>query len=126
MIRRPPGSTRTDTLFPYTTVFRSPVRSGARRRVGRRGGRRNAIGGRQAPHLIPGTRSGADRSAAKIVRCRLDPEPFLERGVANRLLQLLERPHLALPYTLTRNPVMPAQLLQGGREMGRASCRERV
>src|SRR3546814_18087606 len=29
MIRRPPRSTRTDTLFPYTTLFRSnyPVRS---------------------------------------------------------------------------------------------------
>src|SRR3546814_5627988 len=25
MIRRPPGSTRTDTLFPYTTLFRSAV-----------------------------------------------------------------------------------------------------
>src|SRR3546814_4059481 len=24
MIRRPPSSTRTDTLFPYTTLFRSP------------------------------------------------------------------------------------------------------
>src|SRR3546814_18303247 len=24
MIRRPPRSTRTDTLFPYTTLFRSP------------------------------------------------------------------------------------------------------
>src|SRR3546814_13207399 len=23
MIRRPPGATRTDTLFPYTTLFRS-------------------------------------------------------------------------------------------------------
>src|SRR3546814_19226813 len=23
MVRRPPGSTRTDTLFPYTTLFRS-------------------------------------------------------------------------------------------------------
>src|SRR3546814_6339846 len=31
MIRRPPRSTRTDTLFPYTTLFRSraaPVRAG--------------------------------------------------------------------------------------------------
>src|SRR3546814_8597258 len=27
MIRRPPRSTRTDTLFPYTTLFRSRVRS---------------------------------------------------------------------------------------------------
>src|SRR3546814_19085610 len=25
MIRRPPRSTRTDTLFPFTTLFRSPV-----------------------------------------------------------------------------------------------------
>src|SRR3546814_8423511 len=34
MIRRPPRSTRTDTLFPYTTLFRSPGRA-----VGRRGNR---------------------------------------------------------------------------------------
>src|SRR3546814_4451318 len=29
MIRRPPSSTRTDTLVPYTTLFRSPLRSDA-------------------------------------------------------------------------------------------------
>src|SRR3546814_12833449 len=28
MIRRPPRSTRTDTLFPYTTLFRSGVAGG--------------------------------------------------------------------------------------------------
>src|SRR3546814_9738916 len=28
MIRRPPRSTRTDTLFPYTTLFRSHRRAG--------------------------------------------------------------------------------------------------
>src|SRR3546814_13708650 len=37
MKRRPPGSTRTDTLFPYTTLFRSaveqPQRFGDHRRV---------------------------------------------------------------------------------------------
>src|SRR3546814_14113187 len=27
MIRRPPRSTRTDTLFPYTTLFRSETRT---------------------------------------------------------------------------------------------------
>src|SRR3546814_16383494 len=27
MIRRPPRSTRTDTLFPYTTLFRSAARA---------------------------------------------------------------------------------------------------
>src|SRR3546814_9061076 len=36
MIRRPPRSTRTDTLFPYTTLFRSQWRA---RRQPRRGGR---------------------------------------------------------------------------------------
>src|SRR3546814_19610847 len=29
MIRRPPRATRTDTLFPYTTLFRSAVRTSA-------------------------------------------------------------------------------------------------
>src|SRR3546814_3041628 len=35
MIRRPPRSTRTDTLFPYTTLFRSAcaVVAGDRRRL---------------------------------------------------------------------------------------------
>src|SRR3546814_19267258 len=36
MIRRPPRSTRTDTLFPYTTLFRSPPRPG---NVGKYNGR---------------------------------------------------------------------------------------
>src|SRR3546814_20434115 len=31
MIRRPPRSTRTDTLFPYTTLFRSADAGGAER-----------------------------------------------------------------------------------------------
>src|SRR3546814_4492081 len=36
MIRRPPRSTRTDTLFPYTTLFRSGRRRrGADRAAGR-------------------------------------------------------------------------------------------
>src|SRR3546814_5771231 len=37
MIRRPPRSTRTDTLFPYTTLFRSPAcRCGGERLRGAR------------------------------------------------------------------------------------------
>src|SRR3546814_8915204 len=32
MIRRPPRSTHTDTLFPYTTLFRSSRTTGNRRR----------------------------------------------------------------------------------------------
>src|SRR3546814_11434101 len=33
MVRRPPRSTRTDTLFPYTTLFRSRVQSPALRLI---------------------------------------------------------------------------------------------
>src|SRR3546814_10078490 len=35
MIRRPPRSTRTDTLFPYTTLFRSHAGRGLRHPPGR-------------------------------------------------------------------------------------------
>src|SRR3546814_4070864 len=80
MIRRPPKSTRTATLFPYTTLFRS---LGDRRRTAPRPGRAPAIagaalqqpvghGGQAAPpdagfFLDPrgcagGARSGAGRS----------------------------------------------------------------
>src|SRR3546814_7988221 len=46
MIRRPPRSTRTDTLFPYTTLFRSLGRDLERAQVGvdhGRGGGRPAL-----------------------------------------------------------------------------------
>src|SRR3546814_3539182 len=42
MIRRPPSATRTDTLFPYTTLFRSVCRPSLQegaRVAGWRGGR---------------------------------------------------------------------------------------
>src|SRR3546814_13949623 len=86
MIRRPPGSTRTDTLFPYTTLFRSDGRGGQPGVAGRlsvQGGRehggaagrgwRGAAGGR--PHQgaasagrslwrgVPGGGAGGDRGA---------------------------------------------------------------
>src|SRR3546814_5670085 len=35
MIRRPPRSTRTDPLFPYTTLFRAPAAGGVGRRADR-------------------------------------------------------------------------------------------
>src|SRR3546814_13035100 len=52
MIQRPPRSTRTDTLFPYTTLFRSEGEApqqegrGRRGRGGDRGGRGGERGGR--------------------------------------------------------------------------------
>src|SRR3546814_10108705 len=49
MIRRPPRSTRTDTLFPYTTLFRSEAdrecRAGAHLQEAGEAGRRRAGGG---------------------------------------------------------------------------------
>src|SRR3546814_2874263 len=41
MIRRPPRSTRTDTLFPYTTLFRSPFVLSA-----------GSLAGAQGPDLV--------------------------------------------------------------------------
>src|SRR3546814_4283129 len=50
MIRRPPRSTRTDTLFPYTTLFRSSFLFLARRRR-LRGGAAVRVGEQhQRPH----------------------------------------------------------------------------
>src|SRR3546814_10862738 len=47
MIRRPPKSTRTDTLFPYTTLFRSAQTAYAVSNLSRRGGAVTVLGG---PH----------------------------------------------------------------------------
>src|SRR3546814_3639187 len=60
MIRLPPRSTRTDTLFPYTTLFRS--RPGEHRAQPHRGGRSDnaAEGGRmRAMTVIPGSSGSA-------------------------------------------------------------------
>src|SRR3546814_20878694 len=60
MIRRPPRSTRTDTLFPYTTLFRSAGRAAPR--LGARGGGR--------PHA--GAAAGPRRQAAPLCRAAAD------------------------------------------------------
>src|SRR3546814_13753733 len=65
MIRRPPRSTRTDTLFPYTTLFRSlqPVEPG--------------------PHIgrpaAPAGRPRARRDLAQLVGQHVRPEPLVPR-----------------------------------------------
>src|SRR3546814_11587868 len=56
MIRRPPRSTRTDTLFPYTTLFRSPRQ--VSRSCGYRGSSRRRRHARSEDH----SRSPAIRS----------------------------------------------------------------
>src|SRR3546814_10496101 len=49
MIRRPPRSTRTDTLFPYTTLFRSDRDASARARARHRLRHRAHPADRMAP-----------------------------------------------------------------------------
>src|SRR3546814_18429426 len=66
MIRRPPGSTRTDTLFPYTTRFRSRWRDHDR----------GACGGDQSPGLMatPDDLARERRlTFARIVELKVDP-----------------------------------------------------
>src|SRR3546814_14534067 len=72
-IRRPPGSTRTDTLFPYTTLFRScdqpvarqpPARFGP---AGDRGGRADDAEPRRR-HALCG--AGGIRSQIGRASCR--------------------------------------------------------
>src|SRR3546814_2322056 len=62
MIRRPPRSTRTDTLFPYTTLFRS-----GRGRFRQRASRACARCARSRNH--PRATAPADRTTA--ARCRV-------------------------------------------------------
>src|SRR3546814_3842132 len=63
MIRRPPRSTRTDTLFPYTTLFRSRNSSKSSRARKRFNDRQGKIHGHPAHHQQcrphhPGDRRG--------------------------------------------------------------------
>src|SRR3546814_15860157 len=86
MIRRPPRSTRTDTLFPYTTLFRSldesvgcVVVTGA--------GRAFCAGG--------DTRSGAARDTGpKSQEQRVDA--MVHHAETVRLLHLMPKPTLAI------------------------------
>src|SRR3546814_7004081 len=63
MIRRPPGSTRTDTLFPYTTLFRA-WRSRTGRGQGRACRRCRAVAGDRGGCRVLG--------AGRAARCRRD------------------------------------------------------
>src|SRR3546814_13095252 len=81
MIRRPPRATRTDTLLPYTTLFRSRPRAGGRQALSRR-----------IPVRPAGDRNSADRLAADTARDH--PEHPAEE-IAARLWPALVRRGLA-------------------------------
>src|SRR3546814_14997031 len=84
MIRRPPRSTRTNTRFPYTTLFRSVPREP---RGGRHAGARAPLRparDRRARHVRIGPREGRDGRGGRIldrarilsrVQRRLYPDP---------------------------------------------------
>src|SRR3546814_1973118 len=55
MIRRPPSSTRTDTLVPYTTLFRSDAR-------------RRAVGAHAAGLAVSGDRAAIDLDQRQLSR----------------------------------------------------------
>src|SRR3546814_18553347 len=97
MIRRPPRSTRTDTLFPYTTLFRS-IRQGARRR---RHSRRESI-------------SSSSQYAVPIFG-RGDPAAL---ALAEEAVSVARDP--AIDGIAQRGGDQTEE------EIGRASCRERV
>src|SRR3546814_16397326 len=67
MIRRPPRSTRTDTLFPYTTLFRSA----------------DPVDGRPHRARFPGM-GGADGAVVRIAIRAFDLEPPGERQIAEK------------------------------------------
>src|SRR3546814_8094178 len=74
MIRRPPRSTRTDTLFPYTTLFRSDRDAAVRARAGRDRERQHAEDEREARHQdrakpdARGLERGIDHALALLFR----------------------------------------------------------
>src|SRR3546814_19215337 len=61
MIRRPPRSTRTDALFPYTTLFRSAAVRARAARNRRKPAARRATARDQPQHLAQTPRRPADR-----------------------------------------------------------------
>src|SRR3546814_11071792 len=109
MIRRPPRSTRTDTLFPYTTLFRS-VRPRPDAEV-----LLPAEGDDQLP-----LREGADQPA---LPRRARAAPLSQRRGALHRLQAL-RGDLPGPGDHHRGRAA-CRRIAPQHEIGRASCRER-
>src|SRR3546814_20994710 len=104
MIRRPPRSTRTDTLFPDTTLFRAVVRRALGFRVAT--DRQNLA---QLGRRDPGIRK-------RQVACAAKPE-----FGALAVLRIHENP--APPAMLVDEQIKAAAIRM---QIGRASCRERV
>src|SRR3546814_13196363 len=106
MIRRPPRSTRTDTLFPYTTLFRSEQAF-------------VVFEGKLAEHEAPGRQLGSVRAVYDLW---IDAA---EQAYAEIALS----PQFGVAYGEMVNAQMRLRLANQNeleREIGRASGRERV
>src|SRR3546814_3202218 len=78
MIRRPPRSTRTDTLFPYPTLFRSQADAGRGAVRGSSGARGRSL--RLCPHAR--TRRGVGNARRRRRRLCRRPHRQTRRGTA--------------------------------------------
>src|SRR3546814_1832436 len=87
MIRRPPRSTRTDTLFPYTTLFRSLLHRIIRRARGQRHEAERRVDARDRCHLS----AVGDEQIGGIVRLA----PLVEHRLA-RIGSQIGRAHAEL------------------------------
>src|SRR3546814_19945174 len=112
MIRRPPRSTRTDTLFPYTTLFRSQVKHAwaTAREAGTLGGQLDRVFQRAfvaAKRARTETRIGNSPVSVASVADRLAQDQFAQPSDSTVLLTGAGDPHaLAAP------PLAPAKAQQ--------------
>src|SRR3546814_10578334 len=101
MIRRPPRSTRTDTLFPYTTLFRS-LRAHRANARDRRSDEDDARGlARRAERFVLGQKSvaGMDRLCAGLLRDFDDPfdaQIAFARSCRADAIRFVGKPHMEI------------------------------
>src|SRR3546814_11792239 len=75
MIRRPPSSTRTDTLFPYTTLFRSSARD----RRGAQGQRESSLPDPRPGAAAPARTAQVLAGSGRYIACLTCPFPLPRR-----------------------------------------------
>src|SRR3546814_12699075 len=115
-IRRPPRSTRTDTLFPYTTLFRSLLKEMSDPEIATTvEGQRAVFQSRQA------SREGqADLIRGQVEQARTQIEAVkVERAAVQDQLKLNDRELKVVREMYEKG------LERLTRQIGRASCRER-
>src|SRR3546814_19307668 len=126
MIRPPPRSTRTDTLFPYTTLFRSVRTTDAVASVAAAGGRM-VVSPNTNPHVI---RATVAADMASLPGYFTPSEAFAAIEAGATALKLFPAEGASPAVLKAHRAVLPKatrMLAVGGvTQIGRASCRERV